>query len=102
MLAHKQLAALVGVAPLNRDSGSRALQTRDLGWTGAGACGPVHEHLVARSAAGTPVLRAFWTRLREQGKPPKVALVACMHKLLTILNAMLKQQTPWQPTVLRA
>ncbi len=43
-----------------------------------------------------PVLRAFWTRLREQGKPPKVALVACMHKLLTILNAMVKHQTPWR------
>ena len=46
-----------------------------------------------------PVLRAFWIRLRERGKPPKVALVACMHKLLTLLNAMLKQQRPWQPTV---
>jgi transposase len=43
-----------------------------------------------------PVLRAFWARLREQGKPPKVALVACMHTLLTILNAMLTHQTPWQ------
>jgi transposase len=44
-----------------------------------------------------PVLQVFWIRLRAQGKPPKVALVACMHKLLTILNAMLKRKTPWQP-----
>ena len=46
-----------------------------------------------------PVLRVFWVRLREQGKPKKVAVVACMHKLLTILNAMLKQHRSWQPTL---
>jgi transposase len=42
-----------------------------------------------------PVLKAFYTRLRQAGKKPKVALVACMRKLLTILNAMLRDQTPW-------
>jgi transposase len=44
-----------------------------------------------------PVLRAFYTRLRAAGKLPKVALTACMRKLLTILNAMVKHQTPWCP-----
>jgi transposase len=48
------------------------------------------------------VLHAFWTRLRARGKPGKVALVACMHKLLTILNALLKHRTPWQPAPLAA
>jgi transposase len=46
-----------------------------------------------------PVLHDFWTRLRVQVTPPKVALVACMRKLLTILNAMLKRQTHWQPAL---
>jgi transposase len=55
-----------------------------------GALSAVHYNLVPR---------AFWTRLREQGKPPKVALVACMHKLPTILNAMFKHQRPWQPAL---
>ena len=44
-----------------------------------------------------PVLKAFYTRLRAAGKPAKVALTACMRKLLTILNAMIKHQKPWQP-----
>ena len=44
-----------------------------------------------------PVIRAHFTQLRERGKAFKVAMVACMHKLLTILNAMMKNQTPWQP-----
>lgn len=94
-LSHKQLAALVGVAPLNRDSGfSRG---KRLIWGGRSR---VRSALYMSSLSAVrynPVLRAFWTRLREQGKPRKVALVACMHKLLTILNAMLKHQTSWQP-----
>lgn len=44
-----------------------------------------------------PVIRSFYQRLRNQGKPPKVALVACMRKLLTMLNAMIRDCTPWQP-----
>jgi transposase len=46
-----------------------------------------------------PVIRTFHERLLKAGKPPKVAIVACMRKLLTILNAMMKNQTPWQPPV---
>ena len=44
-----------------------------------------------------PVIKAFYQRLRAAGKPAKVALTACMRKLLTLLNAMLKAKTPWQP-----
>jgi transposase len=48
-----------------------------------------------------PVLAAFYDRLQAAGKPKKVALVACMHKLLTILNALIRHRTPWQPPASR-
>lgn len=96
-LAHKQLAALVGVAPLNRDSG--ASRGKRLIWGGRARVRSALYMSALSAVRYNPVLRTFWTRLREQGKPPKVALVACMHKLLTILNAMLKCQTPWQPAL---
>jgi len=48
------------------------------------------------AARHNPVIKAFYQRLRAAGKVPKVALVACMHKLLTILNAMVKHRTPWR------
>lgn len=94
-LAHKQLAALVGVAPLNRDSGSS--RGKRVIWGGRARVRSALYMSTLRAVRYNPVLRAFWTRLREQGKPPKVALVACTHQLLTILNAMRKRQTPWQP-----
>jgi len=94
-LDRKQIAALVGVAPLNRDSGQ---------WRGRrqvwGGRAPVRAVLYMATLVGVrhnPVLRAFYQRLRTLGKPPKVALVASMRKLLTILNAMLAHQTPWRP-----
>lgn len=96
-LSHKQLAALVGVAPHNRDSG--AARGKRLIWGGRARVRSALYMSTLSAVRYNPVLRAFWTRLREQGKPSKVALVACMHKLLTILNAMLKHQTPWQPGV---
>jgi transposase len=49
------------------------------------------------AARRNPVIRAFYQRLRAAGKPAKVALVACMRKLLTILNTILKTKRPWQP-----
>jgi transposase len=52
------------------------------------------------AARSNPVIRSFYQRLRAQGKPGKVALVACMRKLLTIMNAMLKHNTPWNPGTL--
>jgi transposase len=93
-LSHKQLAALVGVAPLNRDSGFSG--GKRVIWGGRARVRSALYMSALSAVRYNPVLRAFWTRLREQGKPPKVALVACMHKLLTILNAMLKHHTPWQ------
>ncbi|WHZ25429.1 MAG: Mobile element protein [Nitrospira sp.] len=93
-LNRRAIAALVGVAPLNRDSGTWR-GTRRIG----GGRGPVRAvlYMAAVTAARcNPVIRAFYQRLRAAGKTVKVALTACMRKLLTILNAMIKHHTPWQ------
>jgi transposase len=92
-LDRKQIAALVGVAPLNRDSGE--WRGRRTVWGGRAA---VRAMLYMAALVGTrhnPVLKRFYQRLRTAGKPAKVALVATMRKLLTILNAILAHQTPW-------
>jgi transposase len=95
--AHTHLAALVGVAPLHRASGA-ARGTRVI--CGGRARVRAALYMSALSAVRYhPVLPAFWTRLREHGKPPKGAVVACMHQLLTILHAMLKHRAPWQPAL---
>lgn len=96
-LSHKQGAALVGVAPLNRDSG--ALRGKRLIWGGRARVRAALYMAILSAVRCNPVLRTFWTRLVAQGKPGKVALVACMHTFLTLLNALLKHQTPWQPTL---
>ena len=95
-LSHKTLAALVGVAPLNRDSG--LFRGRRQVWGGRAAVRAVLYMGTLAAVRLNPVLRAFYQRLRAAGKLPKVALTACMHKLLTILNAMLKHQRRWDPT----
>jgi transposase len=95
-LSGREIAALVGVAPLNRDSG-----TRHGPRTTWGGRAPVRATLYMATLVATrhnPIIRAFYQRLRQAGKPPKVALVAAMRKLLTILNAMLKHQQPWATT----
>jgi transposase len=93
-LTHKQIAALVGVAPLNRDSGT--LRGKRTVWGGR-AQGRAALYMAAIVAARfNPVIRVFYQRLCAAGKAKKVALVACMRKLLTIVNAMLKQRTPWR------
>ena len=93
-LTTKAIAALVGIAPINRDSGSfRGKRTI------AGGRADVRTALYMAAFSATrcnPVIRAFYQRLRAQGKPFKVALVACMRKLLGILNAIMKSRTPWQ------
>ena len=94
-LARRQIAALVGVAPFNRDSGT--LRGRRQVWGGRA---PVRQVLYLGTLSATrcnPVIRSFYERLRACGKTAKVALTACMRKLLTILNAMLKHGTPWHP-----
>lgn len=93
-VSHQQLAALVGVAPLNRDSGT--LRGRRTCWGGRATVRRVLYMATLVAAKWNPVIKAFYARLRATGKPAKVALVACMHKLLTILNAMLKHQCPWR------
>lgn len=92
-LDRKPIAALVGVAPLNRDSGT--LRGKRTTWGGRA---PVRAALYMAALVATrcnPVIRAFYHRLLAAGKAKKVALTACMRKLLTILNAMLKHRTPW-------
>lgn len=88
-----QIAALVGVAPLNRDSG--AFRGRRTIWGGRGH---VRAKLYMATLVATrfnPTIKAFYQRLLAAGKPKKVALTACMHKLLLILNAMVKNGTRW-------
>jgi transposase len=89
------IAKLVGVAPLNADSGRRHGPRRI--WGGRA---PVRATLYMATLVATrhnPVIAAYYRRLRAAGKPAKVALVAAMRKLLTILNAMVKQGTAWAP-----
>jgi transposase len=94
-LSRHQLAALVGVAPLNRDSGTHRGARHC--WGGRRA---VRTALYMAALAATrwnPTIAAFYQRLVQAGKPKKLALVACMRKLLTILNAILRDRAPWQP-----
>ncbi len=92
-LSRGQIAALVGVAPLNRDSGAQ--RGRRSIWGGRATVRAALYMAALRATRCNPAVQAFYRRLLAAGKPKKVALVACMHKLLTILNAMMKQQTPW-------
>ncbi len=92
-LNRKQIAAVVGVAPLARDNGTLRGTRIVWGGRGAGAGGAVHGALVATRR--NPVIRAFYGRLVTAGTSKKVALIACMRKLLTILNAMMRTNTTW-------
>jgi transposase len=94
-LDHKQIAALVGVAPFNRDSGTVRGKRRI--WGGRARVRAVLYMATLAAVRSNPILRAFYRRLLDAGKLQKVALVACMHKLLTILNAMVRDQRRWEP-----
>jgi transposase len=93
-LGRKQIAALVGVAPLNRDSGT--MRGRRTTWGGRATVRAALYMAALVASRHNPVIAAFYQRLRAAGKPAKVALVACMHKLLLILNAILRDRRPWQ------
>jgi len=93
-LGRRQVAALVGVAPLNRDSGT--LRGKRTVWGGRAKVRAALYMAALVATRFNPVIRAFYQKLLAAGKPKKVALTACMRKLLTILNAMLKYHTPWQ------
>lgn len=96
-LDRRRIAALVGVAPFNCDSGQQRGQRHI--WGGRAAVRAVLYMAAVSGTRHNPVLRAFYRRLRDAGKPAKVALVATMRKLLTIVNTMIKHQTKWNPVV---
>jgi transposase len=94
-LNRRQIAALVGVAPMVRDSGQSRGRRRI-----RGGRAPLRRVLYMATLAATrhnPLVRAHYQRLRAAGKLPKVAIVACMRKLLTILNAMARTGTAFDP-----
>jgi transposase len=95
-LTHKRLSALVGVAPFNCDSGQRSGKRKV--WGGRA---PVRAALYMSTLVATrhnPTIKEFYERLLGAGKPKKVALVACMRKLLSILNALMRDRSSWHPT----
>ena len=96
-LNHKEIAALAGLAPFNRDSGQ--YRGERMIWGGRAQVRRVLYMAAVSGLRCNPVLRRFYDRLRANGKPAKVALVACMRKLLTILNAMVKHNSPWRTGV---
>jgi transposase len=94
-LRRQRLAAVVGVAPFQRDSGT--LRGTRTVWGGRTHVRAILYMSTLVAVRYNSVLKAFYERLRAAGKPAKVALTACIRKLLTILNAMVKYQKPWQP-----
>jgi transposase len=96
-LNRKQIAALVGIAPLNCDSGT--LRGRRSIWGGRATVRAALYMAALVASKRNAAIRAFYKRLRNTGKAPKVALVACMRKLLTILNAMIKHKTRWSENI---
>ena len=94
LLNRQEIAALIGVAPFNRDSGT--LRGQRAVWGGRAHVRAVLYMSTLSAVRHNPVLKAFYERLRAAGKAAKVALTASMRKLLTILNAMVKHRTCWQ------
>ena len=93
-LSAREIGKLVGVAPLNCDSGK--MKGRRTTWGGRADVRSARYMACLSAVKYDPVIKAFYQRLRAAGKPAKVALVACMHKLLTIMNAIIKSGKPWQ------
>lgn len=92
-LSGRAISALVGVAPLARDSGTHRGKRHT--WGGRSEVRSVLYMATLTAVRHNPVLKRFHQRLLEVGKPPKVALVACMRKLIVILNAMARDKSPW-------
>ena len=93
-LDRRQIAALVGVAPFSRDSGT--LRGKRTVWGGRARVRAVLYMGALVASRYNPVIRDFYQRLLAAGKPKKLALTACMRKLLVILNSMLKRRSPWR------
>lgn len=94
-LSGRQIAALVGVAPFNRDSG-KMRGTRSV-WGGRPGVRAVLYMATLSAVRFNPTLKAAYQHLRQAGKPPKVALVACMRRLIVTLNAICKSRSAWSP-----
>jgi len=99
-LNRRQIGALVGVAPLNRDSGKS--EGRRTTWGGRRAVRGVLYMATVAAIRSNPLIKAFYGRLIAKGKASMVALVACMRKLLTILNAMARDGSTWNPQLAAA
>lgn len=95
-LTRRQIAALVGVAPLNCDSGTHKGKRKI--WGGRADIRSVLYMCAMTAARCNPVIRPFYQKLLRAGKPNKVARTACMRRVLVILNAMMRSNTCWQPT----
>jgi transposase len=93
-LNRKEIAALAGVAPLNRDSGQ--FRGRRTVWGGRSHVRTALYMATLVASRYNPAIKSFYQRLLSVGKPKKVALTACMRKLLTILNAMMRHEAPWE------
>ena len=96
----KEIAALVGLAPLNRDSGT--MRGKRTIWAGR-----VHVRTALYLGANVarqhnPLIRAFYVKLRATGKPHRLAVIACARRLLVMLNAMVHDQTAWRGQLLAA
>ena len=94
-LDRRRIAALVGVAPFNRDSG--AMRGRRLVSGGRASVRTVLYMATLTAIRYNPAIAVFYQRLRAGGRPGKVAVLAAMRKLLTILNAIVRDRRPWQP-----
>jgi len=94
LLSGKEIAALVGVAPFNCDSGTMRGKRRI--WGGRAQIRSTLYMATLSATKFNPIISAFYARLIKAGKLPKVAITACMRKLLTILNAMIKHNTAWK------
>ena len=93
-LTHREMAKLVGVAPLNCDSGK--FKGKRTTWGGRAKVRGALYMAALTASRFDPTIKAFYQKLLLAGKPKKLALTACMHKLLTIINAVLKSGRPWQ------
>lgn len=93
VLSHRAIAKLVGVAPINCDSGK--MRGKRITWGGRANVRRMLYMATVASTRHNPTIKAYYARLKAAGKRPKVALVACMRKLLTILSAIAKTGTPW-------
>lgn len=94
-LDRRQIAALVGVAPLARDSGT--FRGKRFIWGGRAEVRAVLYMAAITAMRCNPLIKTFAERLKATGKPTKVVIVACMRKLLTIMNSLIKYETPWNP-----